>query len=158
MGQIQQPWLHPLLAHPQDDVVLLKIVDLLAVDMRLHFEPANGLFLREDMGAAALLKIFELLAVGRLLHFEPANGLYLREDMGAVAHLKIYDLLAVDLLLRVRADLRPLLCEPRKYFALLTPRLPNNFAALSTACSRAARSVKPPVDTGGAPEQVKKAH
>jgi len=86
-----------------------------------------------------LLKLVDLLAVDMLLHFGPANGLFLFEDMGAVALLKIFDLLAVDLLLCVRADLRPLLCEPenkgaaepRKYFALLMPRLPNNFAALS---------------------------
>jgi len=52
-------------------VVLFKIVDLLAVDMLLHFEPANGLFLREDMSAVVLLKIIDLLAVDMRLHFEP---------------------------------------------------------------------------------------
>ena len=120
-------------------MVLLKLVDLLAVDMLLHFGPANGLFLFEDMGAVALLKNFNLLAVDLLLCVRTdLRPLFVREH-GPVALLNIFDLLAVDLLLCVRADLRPLLCEPenkgaaepRKYFALLMPRLPNNFAALS---------------------------
>jgi hypothetical protein len=90
-------WLHPLLAQAQGAGVLLKIVDLLAVDMLLHFGPANGLFLFEDMGAVALLKIFDLLAVDLLLCVRAGQRPLLcePENKGAVEPRKYFGLVAM---------------------------------------------------------------
>jgi hypothetical protein len=133
-------------------VVLLKLVDLLAVDMLLHFGPANGLFLFEDMGAVALLKIFDLLAVDLLLCVRACQRPLLcePENKGAVEPRKSFGLVAM-----------PNFHLNLSFSAVPTPRLPNNFAALCTCALRRllARSVKPPAEIGGSPgHKRKRAH